>query len=79
MTPDRPRIDWLLIAFWSALLFAALSFACVVGAGIVELGKRILAALWPWVQAHSDQLTIGLAISVTIGAVVALIVEDKRR
>ena len=79
MTPDRPRIDWLLVVFWAALLFAALSFACVIGAGIVYVGQRILAALWPWVQTHSDELTIGLAISVTIGAVVTLIVEDKRR
>lgn len=79
MTPTRPRrIDWLLVVFWAALLFAALSFACVIGAGIVELGKRILAVAWPWVQAHSDGLTIGLCISVTIGAVVALAMEDRR-
>ena len=78
MTPTRPRVDWLLAAFWAALLFAALSFACVIGAGIVYVGQRILAALWPWVQAHSDELTIGLGIGIALGVVVALIVEDRR-
>lgn len=78
MTPARPRIDWLLVVFWTALLCAALSFACVIGAGIVYVGQRILAVVWPWAQAHSDGLTLGLAISVTLGAVLALIVEDRR-
>ena len=78
MTPTRPRrIDWLALAL-IALLFAALSFACVIGAGIVELGKRILAALWPWFVAHSDELTIGLIIGCAIGIVVALALEGRR-
>ena len=84
MTPTR-RVDWLLAAFWAALLFAALAFACVivggalyVGAGIVEMGKHILAALWPWFVAHSDGLTLGLAIGCSLGIVLALALEGRR-
>ena len=76
-TPTR-RVDWLRFAFLFALAGGALSFACVIGAGIVELGKRILAALWPFFVAHSDELTIGLIIGCAIGIVVALVVEDRR-
>jgi hypothetical protein len=78
MTPDRPRVDWLFVLFLLALGAAALTFACLIGAGIVYVGQRILAVVWPWVQAHSDGLTIGLAIGVTLGAVVALALEDGR-
>jgi hypothetical protein len=74
----RPRVDWLLVVFWTALLCAALSFACVVGAGIVHVGQRILAALWPWVQAHSDGLTLGIGIGISLGAVLLLALEDRR-
>ena len=74
----RPRVDWLLVAFWAALLCAALAFACVVGAGIVYVGQRILAALWPWVQAHSDGLTIGLVIGGSLGIVLILALEGRR-
>jgi prepilin signal peptidase PulO-like enzyme (type II secretory pathway) len=78
MTPNRPRIDWLSFAFLFALAGAALLFACVIGAGVVHVGQRILAALWPWVQTHSDELTLGLAIGVSLGAAVALALEDGR-
>ena len=73
------RADWLLIVFWLALLCAALAFALVIGAGVVWLIGRAFMAVWPWVQAHSDQLTLGLAIGIAIGAVVALAMEDGRR
>jgi hypothetical protein len=84
MTPAR-RVDWLRFAFLFALAGGALAFACVivagalyVGAGVVEMGKHILAALWPWVQAHSDGLTIGLVIGGSLGIVLALALEGRR-
>ena len=77
MTRPR-RVDWLLIVFGAAIGLAALSFACVVGAGIVELGKHILAALWPWFVAHSDDLTLGLAIGLSLGIVLLLALEGRR-
>ena len=86
MTPKNDRWTGLaLIGYWSlliAMLAAVLAVACGIlwlAAGIVELGKRILAGVWPWVQANSDGLTIGLTIGVLIGAFVALVVEDKRQ
>jgi hypothetical protein len=79
MTPDRPRIDWLFIAVWFVVLFAALSFACVIGAGIVALGQRILAALWPFFLAHSNGLTLGIGIAVVLALFVAVTMEGKRR
>ena len=75
----RPRVDWLLIAFWAALLCAALGFACVVGAGVVYVGQRILAALWPWFVAHSDDLTLGLAIGLSLGIVLRLALALRGR
>ena len=77
MTRPR-RVDWLLAAFMAAIGVAALAFACVVGAGIVELGKHILAALWPWFVAHSDDLTLGLAIGISLGIVLLLALEGRR-
>ncbi len=79
MTPNRPSIDWLVIAVWLGLGMAALSFACVVTAGIVHVGQRILAALWPWVQAHEDGLTLGLGIGIVLSLFVAVTMEGKRR
>ena len=73
MTRPR-RVDWLRFAF----LFALAGGALYVGAGIVYVGQRILAALWPWVQAHSDGLTIGLVIGCSLGIVLALALEDRR-
>jgi hypothetical protein len=77
MTRPR-RVDWLLIMFGAAIGIAALSFACVVGAGIVELGKHILAALWPWFVAHSDGISLGLAIGLSLGIVLLLALEGRR-
>jgi hypothetical protein len=74
-----PRIDWIALVTWSALLLAALSFAFVVGAGVVWLGQRILAAVWPFAQAHSDGLTLGLCIGVALAAGVALALESDKR
>jgi hypothetical protein len=79
MTPTRPRrIDWLLLVFMVAIGLAALSFACVIGAGVVHVGQLILAALWPFFVAHSDDLTLGLAIGISLGAVLALAMEGRR-
>ena len=72
------RVDWLLIVFWLALGLAALAFALVIGAGIVWLAQRILAALWPWFVAHSDGLTLGLGIGISLGIVLALALEGRR-
>ena len=77
MTRPR-RVDWLLAAVWAALLFAALAFACVVGAGIVYVGQRILAALWPWFVAHSDGITLGLVIGLSLGFVLSLALAGRR-
>jgi hypothetical protein len=78
MTPDRPRVDWLFVATWTAIGLAALAFAT----GILWLAGKVWRAvwpvLWPWVQANSDGLTLGLGIAVVLGAVVALAVEDRR-
>ena len=78
MTPTRPRIDWLLIVFGAAIGVASLSFACVIGAGIVHVGQLLLAALWPWFVAHSDGLTLGLVIAGSLGIVLALALEGRR-
>jgi hypothetical protein len=78
MTPTRPRIDWLLLVFMAAIGLAALSFACVVGAGVVHVGQLILAALWPFFVAHSDDLAKGLAIGISLGIVLALALERRR-
>ena len=77
MTPAR-RVDWLLIVFGAALSFAALAFACVIGAGVVHVAQLLLAALWPWFVAHSDGLTLGLAIGISLGIVLALALEGRR-
>jgi hypothetical protein len=78
MTPENDRWEGLeLLGYW-ALLAGVIAAVLVIGAGVVELGKRILAVVWPWVQAHSDELTIGLAIAVVLAALLALIVEDRR-
>lgn len=79
MMPENERWEGLeLLGFW-ALLLGVIAAVLFVGAGIVELGKRILAVLWPWIQAHSDQLIVGLFIGISIATVVALCVEEKRR
>jgi hypothetical protein len=73
-----PRIDWIALVTRSALLLAALSFAYVIGAGVVWLGQRILAVVWPFFQAHSDGLTLGLCIGVALAAGVAVTLERNR-
>ena len=78
MTTEDDRWEGLeLLGFW-ALLAGVIAAVLFVGAGIVELGKRILAVLWPWVQANSDGLTLGLGLSVAIAAVAALCFEADR-
>jgi hypothetical protein len=77
MTRPR-RVDWLLAAFMAAIGVAALAFACVVGAGMVYVGQLLLAALWPWFVAHSDDLTLGLAIGISLGIVLLLALEGRR-
>ena len=80
MTPDdHDRWEGLeLLGYW-ALLAGVIAAVLFVGAGIVELGKRILAVVWPWVQAHSDELTTGLSIAVVLAALLAFNVEGGRR
>lgn len=79
MTHDDERWEGLeLLGYW-ALLAGVIAAVLFVGAGIVELGKRILAIVWPWVQAHSDGLTLAIGIGIALGAAVALCVEGKRR
>ena len=84
MTRPR-RVDWLRFAFLFALAGGALVFACVIvggalyaGAGVVEMGKLLLAALWPWFVAHSDGITLGLGIGLSLGIVLALALEGRR-
>ena len=79
MIPENERWEGIeLLGYWALLLglIAAVLFAA---AGVVELGKRILAVLWPWMQAHSNQLIVGLFIGISIATVVALCVEEKKR
>lgn len=66
-----------LLGYW-ALLLGLITTLLFIAAGIVEIGKRILAVLWPWVQAHSDELIVGLSIVVVIGIFVALALENRQ-
>jgi hypothetical protein len=79
MTPDRPRVDWLLVVVWAALLTCALASAC----GLLWLAGRIWRAvwpvLWPWIHANSDELTLGLGIAVVLGAVLVLALDAEGR
>ena len=78
MTPPR-RVDWLRFGFWTAVLCGALAFACVVVAGLLFVGQRILAVVWPFFVAHSDGLALGLGIAVVLAALMAVNLEGKRR
>lgn len=79
MTPQPRRVDWPLVAFWTALLLAGMAFACVIVSGLLYLAQRIIMALWPWVQANSDGLALGLGLSVAIATVAALCFEAERQ
>ena len=77
MTPPR-RVDWLRFAFLFALAGGALSFACVIVAGVLFVGQSILAVVWPFVLAHSDGLTLGLGIAVVLALFVAVTLDSRR-
>ena len=77
-TPDRPRIDWLFVATWTAIGLASLAFATGVLWLAGKVWRAVWPVVWPWVQANSDELTISLTIGVLIGAFVALCLEDRR-
>ena len=78
MTPDRPRIDWLFIVVWSALLTVVLALSCGILWLAGQVWRAVWPVLWPWVRVNSDGLTLGLGLSVAIAAVAALCFEDGR-
>ena len=77
-TPDR-RVDWLFVATWTVIGLASLAFASGVLWLAGQAWRAVWPVAWPWVQANSDEIALGLSIAVVLGAVVALAVEDKRR
>jgi len=76
MTPERPRIDWLVIVVWLALGIVALAFATGILWLTGQVWRTAWPVVWPWVQAHSDGLIVSLGLVCVIGAVVALALED---
>jgi hypothetical protein len=72
------RIDWPVAALWLAIATLAVIFAGVVLTGVLHLAQLVVVSLWPWVVANSANLTRGLIIGVVIGAVLAVLVEDRR-
>jgi len=79
MTPDRPRVDWLFIVFWAALLTGALAFACGILWLAGQVWRAVWPVVWPWIHANSDGLTLGLSIAVVLAALLAFNIEGNRR
>ena len=73
MTPD-PRIDWLRVTVYTALLLATCAITTLAG----WLIERFIAAYGPWVIAHADAI---VAIGLTVCAVLLMVlaVAEKAR
>jgi len=64
MTPD-PRIDWLRVTIYTALLLATCAITTLAG----WLIERMIAAYGPWVVDHADAIFAVVAV----GSVVSLL------
>lgn len=71
MTAD-PRIDWLRVTFWGALLLATCAVATAVGYAI----ERFIARYGPWIMAHADAI---VAVVLTVCAVLLAVLAVAER
>ena len=71
MTPD-PRIDWLRVTFWGALLLAT----CAVATAVGWLIERFIARYGPWIMAHADAIA---AVVLTVCAVLLMVLAVAER
>ena len=71
MTPD-PRIDWLRVTVYAALLVGLCGLATLVG----WLIERFIARYGPWVMAHADAIA---AVVLTVCAVLLTVLAVAER
>jgi len=68
MTPD-PRIDWLRVTIYTALLLTT----CAITTGAGWLIERMIAAYGPWVVDHADVIfAVVLTVCVIALAVIGI-------
>ena len=71
MTPD-PRIDWLRVTVYAALLVGLCGLATLVG----WLIERFIAWAGPWIMAHADGIA---AVVLTVCAVLLAVMAVAER